>query len=91
MENDIAIITLVALIVMGTTATELFKYYMKAKYPKGKLAGQAAEASSKQDAQFSSHVADLQAQNQALKERVQVLEKLVTDEGFEVKQQINRL
>ncbi|WP_394129143.1 hypothetical protein [Shewanella maritima] len=74
MESDLAIITLVVLIVTGTTASEMFKYYMKAKQANG-----------------GDNISDLKAQNKALVERVQVLEKLVTDEGFEVKQQINKL
>jgi hypothetical protein len=36
-------------------------------------------------------VSDLQAQNQALIERVQVLEKLVTDSDFDLKQQFKQL
>ncbi|MCW3172216.1 hypothetical protein [Shewanella subflava] len=31
MESDLAIITLVAIIVIGTSAVEIFKYYTKAK------------------------------------------------------------
>jgi len=31
MESDLAIITLVAIIVIGTSAVEMFKYYTKAK------------------------------------------------------------
>ena len=36
-------------------------------------------------------VSDLQAQNQALIERVQVLERLVTDSDFDLKQQFKQL
>jgi hypothetical protein len=36
-------------------------------------------------------VADIKAQNQALIERIQVLEKLVTDSDFELKQQFKKL
>ncbi|MBB1363491.1 MULTISPECIES: hypothetical protein [unclassified Shewanella] len=74
MENDIAIIALVFIIVVGTTASEMFKYYMKHK--------QQTDTGS---------VSDLQAQNQALIERVQVLEKLVTDSDFDLKQQFKQL
>ncbi|UJF22308.1 hypothetical protein [Shewanella sp. OMA3-2] len=74
MESDFAIITLVLIIVIGTTATEMFKYYMKHK--------QNLDTSS---------VAELKSQNQALVERVQVLERLVTDSDFELKQQFKQL
>ncbi|QDE33060.1 hypothetical protein [Shewanella polaris] len=74
MDNDLAIIALVFIIVVGTTASEMFKYYMKHK----------------QQADMGS-VSDLQAQNQALIERVQVLEKLVTDSDFDLKQQFKQL
>lgn len=74
MENDFAIMALVLIIVIGTTASEMFKYYMKHK-------------------QHSDHgsVAELKSQNQALIERVQVLERLVTDSDFELKQQFKKL
>ncbi|ALS32535.1 MULTISPECIES: hypothetical protein [Pseudoalteromonas] len=37
------------------------------------------------------HLAEVSAQVQALKERVQTLETIVTDSSFDVKQEINKL
>ncbi|WP_372762204.1 hypothetical protein [Pseudoalteromonas sp.] len=37
------------------------------------------------------HLAELNSQVQALKERVQTLEAIVTDASFDVKQEINKL
>ncbi|ASM53548.1 hypothetical protein PNIG_a1384 [Pseudoalteromonas nigrifaciens] len=37
------------------------------------------------------HLAEVNAQVQALKERVQTLETIVTDSSFDVKQEINKL
>ncbi|MBB1318494.1 hypothetical protein H5123_12740 [Shewanella sp. SR43-4] len=74
MDNDIAIIALVFIVIVGTTASEMFKHYLKHK--------QKADADG---------VADIKAQNQALIERIQVLEKLVTDSDFELKQQFKKL
>jgi len=74
MDNDIAIIALVFIVIVGTTASEMFKHYLKHK--------QKADADG---------VADIKAQNQALIERILVLEKLVTDSDFELKQQFKKL
>jgi uncharacterized protein YpmB len=74
MDNDIAIIALVFIVIVGTTASEMFKHYLKHK--------QKADADG---------VADIKAQNQALIERIQVLEKLVTDSDFELRQQFKKL
>ena len=74
MENDFAIITLVVFVVLGTTASEMFKYYMKAKQHTG-----------------GENINELKAQNQALIERVQVLERLVTDDTYELKKQFKNL
>ena len=74
MDNDIAIIALVFIVIVGTTASEMFKHYLKHK--------QKADADG---------VADIKAQNQALIERIQVLEKLVTDSDFVLKQQFKKL
>ena len=74
MDNDIAIIALVFIVIVGTTASEMFKHYLKHK--------QKADADG---------VADIKAQNQALIERIQVLEKLVTDSDFALKQQFKKL
>ncbi|GAA0792207.1 MULTISPECIES: hypothetical protein [Pseudomonadati] len=74
MESDLAIITLVAIIVIGTSAVEMFKYYSKTKQ------------------KHNSHcVDDLLAQNKALIERIQVLEQLVTDDGYDLKRKFNQL
>ncbi|MGX9462757.1 hypothetical protein ACWXWU_16215 [Shewanella sp. A14] len=74
MDNDIAIIALAFIIVVGSTASEMFKYYMKHK--------QQADTGS---------VSDLKTQNQDLIDRIQVLEKLVTDSDFDLKQQFKKL
>ncbi|MGI2170988.1 hypothetical protein ACROAE_12520 [Shewanella sp. MF05960] len=74
MNDDMAIIALVFIVIVGTTASEMFKHYLKHK--------QKAEADG---------LADMKAQNQALIERIQVLERLVTDSDFELKQQFKNL
>ncbi|GGP96089.1 hypothetical protein [Shewanella ulleungensis] len=74
MNEDMAIIALVFIIVVGTTASEMFKQYLRHK--------QKAEADG---------LADIKAQNQALIERIQVLEKLVTESDFDLKQQFKNL
>ncbi|WP_418357776.1 MULTISPECIES: hypothetical protein [Shewanella] len=74
MNEDMAIIALVFIIIVGTTASEMFKQYLKHK--------QKAEVDG---------LADLKAQNQALIERIQVLEKLVTESDFDLKQQFKNL
>lgn len=74
MNEDMAIIALVFIIVVGTTASEMFKQYLRHK--------QKAEADG---------LADIKAQNQALIERIQVLEKLVTESDFDLKQQFKKL
>ena len=74
MDNDMAIIALVFIVIVGTTASEMFKHYLKHK--------QKAEADC---------LTDMKKQNQALIERIQVLEKLVTDSDFDLKQQFKKL
>ncbi|GGP54263.1 hypothetical protein GCM10009347_21330 [Shewanella algicola] len=74
MNEDMAIIALVFIVIVGTTASEMFKQYLKHK--------QKTEVDG---------LADLKAQNQALIERIQVLERLVTDNDFELKQQFKSL
>ncbi|GGP47560.1 hypothetical protein [Shewanella saliphila] len=74
MNEDMAIIALVFIVIVGTTASEMFKQYLKHK--------QKTEVDG---------LADMKAQNQALIERIQVLERLVTDNDFELKQQFKNL
>ncbi|GGI90212.1 hypothetical protein [Shewanella gelidii] len=78
MENDYVIFALVVLLVIGSTATELFKSYLKTK----------AQTRNKDN---DSAVAELKQENNQLRERIQVLEKIVTEDSHQLKTEINRL
>lgn len=78
MEQEYAILTLVIVITMGTTATEMFKHYIK----------------SKSSADSSSNINELNVlrkQNSELQQRVATLEKIVTEPDYDLKQRIDAL
>ncbi|MCL1067698.1 hypothetical protein L2735_12940 [Shewanella olleyana] len=84
MEQEYTIVALVIVITVGTTASELFKHYFKHNH-----LGPLVNSSSGK--QLHKQVEQLKEQNQALQQRIQVLEKLATDPANELKQQINSL
>ena len=78
MEQEYAILALVIVITIGTTATEMFKHYVKSK--------------TSRLADNHGHELDtLRQQNNELKQRIATLEKIVTQPDYELKQQINSL
>ena len=78
MEQEYAIVALVIVITVGTTATEIFKQYMKSK-------------SANKSGQQTEELNLLRQQNNELKQRIATLEKIVTEPEYELKQQINSL
>lgn len=78
MEQEYAILTLVIVITIGTTATEIFKHYIKSK--------NSANASNN-----NSEMNSLRQQNSELQQRVATLEKIVTEPDYELKQRIDAL
>ena len=74
MENDFAILALLLTVVIGATASEMFKYYIKSRHLN-------------RNSTTDQTLAELKAQNQVLFERVQVLEKIVTDTDYSLKQE----
>ena len=78
MENDFAILALLLTVFIGATISEMFKHYLR--YRQG-FNHSATDQS----------IAELKAQNQVLFERVQTLEKIVTETDFGLKQEINQL
>ncbi|ARD24343.1 MULTISPECIES: hypothetical protein [Shewanella] len=78
MEQEYAILALVIIITVGTTATEMFKHYVKSK-----TSNLADNHSHELDA--------LRQQNNELKQRIATLEKIVTEPEYDLKQQINSL
>ncbi|WP_144211819.1 hypothetical protein [Shewanella donghaensis] len=78
MEQEYAILTLVIVITIGTTATEMFKHYIKSK--------NSANASNNNNEMNS-----LRQQNSELLQRVATLEKIVTEPDYDLKQRIDAL
>ncbi|MDO6775802.1 hypothetical protein Q4591_10570 [Shewanella sp. 3_MG-2023] len=78
MEQEYAILTLVIVITIGTTATEMFKHYIKSK--------NSANASNN-----NNEINSLRQQNSELQQRVATLEKIVTEPDYDLKQRIDAL
>lgn len=70
MENEYILMAIMVTFIIGVSATEMFKHYLKARQLGVNTAG---------DKQLEDKVTQLSLQNQALIERVQVLERLVTE------------
>lgn len=70
MENEYILMVIMVTFIIGMSATEMFKHYLKARQ-----LGLGATG----DGQLEDKVTQLSLQNQALIERVQVLEKIVTE------------
>jgi len=82
MENEYVLMVIMGTFIIGMSATEMLKHYLKAR----QLGVGAAD-----DSHLKDKVTQLSLQNQTLIERVQVLEKIVTEPEYELKQQINQL
>ncbi|MDO6612737.1 hypothetical protein Q4601_11140 [Shewanella sp. 1_MG-2023] len=78
MEQEYAIVALVIIITLGTTATEMFKHYVKIK-------------STKHDKDNDAEISMLRQQNKELQTRIATLETIVTEPGYDLKQTINGL
>lgn len=70
MENEYVLMVIMVTFIIGMSATEMFKHYLKAR----QLGLGATD-----NGQLEGKVTQLSLQNQALIERVQVLEKIVTE------------
>lgn len=85
MENEYVLMIIMITLIVGVTATEMVKYQLKAR--------QLGLTST--DNGLSDKVTQLSLQNQALNERIQVLERIVTEsstpENHTLAQQINAL
>ncbi|MBW0279355.1 phage shock protein B [Shewanella xiamenensis] len=68
MEKEFIIMVIMVTFIIGVSATEMFKHYLKMR----QLGGG-------NDRQFEDKLTQLSLQNQVLIERVQVLERIVTD------------
>ena len=82
MENEYVLMVIMVTFIIGMSATEMLKHYLKAR----QLGVGAAD-----DSHLKDKVTQLSLKNPALIERVQVLEKIVTEPEYELKQQINQL
>lgn len=86
MENEYVLMIIMIALIIGITATEMVKYQLKAR--------QLGLTSV--DDELSDKVTQLSLQNQALNERIQVLERIVTESdnthsNSHLAQQINAL
>jgi hypothetical protein len=88
MENDLFKLTLVVVIGVSVMASEMYKQYLRAKRRQTACDGQSHLNTTSADSQLKT---ELMAQNQALKARIEVLERLVTEDSFELKQQFKHL
>jgi len=70
MENEYVLMVIMVTFIIGMSATEMFKHNLKAR----QLGVGATD-----DGQLEDKMTQLSLQNQALIERVQVLERLVTE------------
>ncbi|MEL4390367.1 hypothetical protein ACE02U_14055 [Shewanella xiamenensis] len=68
MENEYVLLVIMVTFIIGVSATEMFKHYLKMR----QLGGG-------NDRQLEDKLTQLSLQNQVLIERVQVLERIVTD------------
>ncbi|MGR6500415.1 hypothetical protein [Shewanella sp. Koi 1] len=68
MENEYVLMVIMVTFVVGVSATEMFKHYLKIR----QLGGG-------NERQLEDKLTQLSLQNQVLTERVQVLERIVTD------------
>lgn len=68
MENEYVLLVIMVTFIIGISATEMFKHYLKMR----QLGGG-------NDRQLEDKLTQLSLQNQVLIERVQVLERIVTD------------
>ena len=68
MEKEFIIMVIMVTFIIGVSATEMFKHYLKMR----QLGGG-------NDRQLEDNLTQLSLQNQVLIERVQVLERIVTD------------
>lgn len=68
MENEYVLMVIMVTFVVGVSATEMFKHYLKMR----QLGGG-------NERQLEDKLTQLSLQNQVLTERVQVLERIVTD------------
>lgn len=88
MENDLFKLTLVVVIGVSVMASEMYKQYLRAKRRQPACDSQSQLNTTSADSQLKT---ELMAQNQALKARIEVLERLVTEDSFELKQQFKHL
>ncbi|MBI1676801.1 MULTISPECIES: hypothetical protein [unclassified Shewanella] len=82
MENEFVLMVIMVTFIIGLSATEMFKHYLKARQ---------LRVGTADDRHLEDKVTQLSLQNQTLIERIQVLEKIVTEPEYELKQQINQL
>ena len=68
MEKEFIIMVIMVTFIIGVSATEMFKHYLKMR-----------QLGSGNDRQLEDKLTQLSLQNQVLIERVQVLERIVTD------------
>lgn len=78
METEQLKLVVILIIVVSAISAEILKYYLKIKSKTRKYQG-------------NDSLADVKAENTALKQRIEVLEKLVTEDDFELKQQFKHL
>ncbi|MFV0597565.1 hypothetical protein [Shewanella sp.] len=72
MENEYVLMVIMVTFVVGVSATEMFKHYLKIR----QLGGG-------NERQLEDKLTQLSLQNQVLTERVQVLERIVTDAEYD--------
>ncbi|MCG9698419.1 hypothetical protein [Shewanella sp. Isolate11] len=77
MDKNVLITIMMITFIIGTTATEMLKHYMRAKRT--------------HSSQADDELKQLRQQNQHLEKRVQVLEKIVTENSYELNQQLKSL
>ena len=78
MDKDLIVMIIMIAFIISATFTEGLKYYLKVK--------KVTRADIEQD-----ELALLKKHNRHLEERVQTLEKIVTDSSYDLKQKINAL
>ena len=78
MEKDIILMIVMIAFIVSVTLTEGFKHYLKLR--------KVTKTDINQD-----ELALLRKQNSHLEERVQILEKIVTDGSYDLKREINAL
>jgi hypothetical protein len=91
MENDLFKLTLVLVIGVGVMASEMYRQYLRAKRRQPAYDGPSQLNIDTQLTADNQLKTELMAQNQALKARIEVLERLVTEDSFELKQQFKHL